>query len=95
MKRFDCGGQTVSSEGQSQMTKLNIKTVGGLLVSMEVYNENLMTWGLQESISLFSILLPFSGDSFFSSKIPPDFLSPSGAHNLNLIYTRKVFGVFL
>ena len=42
------------------MRDKDIKTVGGLLVSMEVNNENLMTWGPQESVPLFSVLLPFS-----------------------------------
>lgn len=69
------------------MRKENIKTVGGLLVSMEVNNENLMTRGLQESISFFSCLSlplfsqstpplfsPFLADTLFSFKIPPAFL---------------------
>lgn len=65
----------IMAEQKRRMRKENIKTVGGLLVSMEVNNENLMTWGLQESVPLSSLLLPFSSSS--SSPLPVPLLADS------------------
>lgn len=79
-----------------RMRKQRVETVGGLPVSKEVNNENLMTWGLQESISFFSSfslppflsshhssILPAEPTPFSTSKIPPAFF-PVG----ELIFTR-------
>lgn len=67
-----------------RMRTKRAETVGGLLVSMEVNNENLMTRGLQKSISFFSSfslppflsshcssILPAEPTPFSTSKIPP------------------------
>lgn len=82
---------------QRRMRKQRVETVGGLLVSMEVNNENHMTWGLQESISFFSSFslppflsshrpsfLPAEPTPFSTFKIPPAFFSPVS----ELIFTR-------
>lgn len=89
---------------QRRMRKQRVETVGGRLVSMEVNNENLMTWGLQESISFFSSfslppflsshrpsILPAEPTPFSTSKIPPAFFSPRQRINLHSICTTKDF----
>lgn len=86
-----------------RMRKQREETVGGLPVSMEVNNENLMTWGLQESISFFSSfslppflssrhssILPAEPTPFSTSKIPPAFF-PRWRINLHSICTTKDF----